>query len=54
MPRALIQLARGCEELDAGTVIALLCRSRIDGVVAGLLTGTVTASRDTRISEPRP
>ena len=47
MPRALILLAQGCEELEAVTVIDLLRRAAIEVVTAGLAPGPVTASRGT-------
>jgi len=45
MPRVLIPLAQGCEELEAVTVIDLLRRAEIDVVTAGLDAGPVRASR---------
>jgi 4-methyl-5(b-hydroxyethyl)-thiazole monophosphate biosynthesis len=47
MPRVLILLAQGCEELEAVTVIDLLRRAQIEVVTAGLTPGAVTASRGT-------
>lgn len=47
MPKALILLANGCEELEAVTVIDLLRRARVEVVTAGLAPGAVTASRGT-------
>ena len=47
MPRVLIPLAPGCEELEAVTLIDLLRRAEIDVVVAGIEPGPVTASRGT-------
>ena len=49
MPKVLVPLADGCEELEAITIIDLLRRAEIDVVVAGLAVGPVTASRSTRI-----
>ena len=49
MPRVLIPLAEGCEELEAVTLIDLLRRAEIEVVTAGLLVGPVTASRGTRL-----
>lgn len=47
MTRVLIPLARGCEELEAVTVIDLLRRAQIEVVTAGLDAGPVRGSRDT-------
>ncbi len=47
MPRALVPLAPGCEELEAVTLIDLLRRAEIEVVVAGLEPGPVTCSRGT-------
>ncbi|MBI5612109.1 MAG: DJ-1/PfpI family protein [Gammaproteobacteria bacterium] len=47
MPRVLIPLAQGCEELEAVTLIDLLRRARIEVVTAGLAPGPVTGSRGT-------
>ncbi len=47
MPKALILLAQGCEELEAVTVIDLLRRAAVEVVTAGLADGAVTASRGT-------
>lgn len=49
MPRVLIPLAQGCEELEAVTVIDLLRRAGIEVVTAGLDGQTVTASRGVRL-----
>lgn len=49
MPRVLIPLAQGCEELEAVTVIDLLRRAGIEVVTAGLDEQPVTASRRTRL-----
>ena len=45
MPKVLVPLAQGCEELEAVTVIDLLRRANIDVITAGLTSEYVTASR---------
>ncbi len=49
MPRVLVPLAEGCEELEAVTVIDLLRRAGFDVVTAGLDEQPVRASRGTRL-----
>jgi len=45
VPRVLVPLAQGCEELEAVTIIDLLRRAGIEVISAGLGAGNVTASR---------
>lgn len=45
MPRVLVPLAQGCEELEAVTIIDLMRRAGIEVVTAGLTDGPVHASR---------
>lgn len=47
MPRVLVPLAPGCEELEAVTIVDLLRRAEIEVVTAGLDDRPVRASRDT-------
>ena len=47
MPRVLIPLAQGCEELEAVTIIDLLRRAEIEVITAGLDAAPVTCSRGT-------
>jgi 4-methyl-5(b-hydroxyethyl)-thiazole monophosphate biosynthesis len=49
MARTLVPLAEGCEELEAVTIIDLLRRAGIEVVTAGLVAGTVKASRGVRL-----
>ncbi len=49
MPKVLVPLAQGCEELEAVTIIDLLRRAGIDVVSAGLDAQPVCASRGTRL-----
>ena len=49
MPKVLVPLAHGCEELEAITITDLLVRAGIDVTTAGLDDQPVTASRGTRI-----
>ena len=47
MPKVLVPLAQGCEELEAVTIIDILRRAGIEVVSAGLDTQPVRASRGT-------
>lgn len=47
MPRVLIPLAEGFEELEAVTIVDLLRRAEIEVVTAGLVPGPVSGSRRT-------
>jgi len=49
MPRVLVPLAEGFEELEAITITDLLTRAQVEVVTAGLKPGPVTASRGTVI-----
>lgn len=49
MPKVLVPLAEGFEELEAITITDLLTRAKVDVVTAGLKPGPVTASRGTRV-----
>lgn len=49
MPKVLVPLAQGCEELEAITIIDLLRRAEIDVVTAGLDDQPVVCSRKTKI-----
>jgi protein deglycase len=50
MPKVLVPLAQGCEELEAITIVDLLRRAEIEVVTAGLDSQAVTASRGTVIT----
>ncbi|EXJ17118.1 DJ-1 family glyoxalase III [Imhoffiella purpurea] len=47
MPKVLVPLAQGCEEMEAVTIIDLLRRAEIEVVTASLTDTPVTASRGT-------
>lgn len=49
MPKVLVPLADGCEELEAVTIIDLLRRAGVDVVTAGLKPGIVKASRGVQL-----
>ena len=49
MPRVLVPLAEGFEELEAITITDLLTRAGIEVVTAGLKPGPVKASRGTTV-----
>jgi len=49
MPKVLVPLAQGCEELEAVTIIDLLRRAKIDVITAGLDKQPVTASRGVKL-----
>lgn len=49
MPKVLVPLAQGCEEIEAVTIIDLLRRAKIEVVSASLDGQPVTASRGVRL-----
>ena len=49
MPKVLVPLAQGCEEVEAVIIIDLLRRAKIEVVSAGLDDQPVTASRGVRL-----
>jgi len=49
VPRVLIPLAQGCEELEAVTIIDLLRRAEIKVITASLDDKTIVASRGTKL-----
>jgi 4-methyl-5(b-hydroxyethyl)-thiazole monophosphate biosynthesis len=49
MPRALVPLAQGCEEIEAVSIINVLRRGGVEVVTAGLAEGAVRGSRGTMI-----
>ena len=49
MPKVLVPLAQGCEELESVTIIDLLRRAGIDVVSASLDGDVITASRGVRL-----
>lgn len=54
MPRVLVPLAEGCEELEAVSIIDLLRRAKVEVVTVGLAPGPVRASRGTVLVPDRP
>lgn len=54
MPKVLVPLAQGCEELEAVTIIDLLRRANITVVTAGLDGNRVEASRGTVLVPDMP
>jgi len=54
MPRVLVPLAEGCEELEAVSIIDLLRRAKVEVVTVGLVPGPVRASRGTVLVPDRP
>ncbi len=49
VPRVLVPLAQGCEELEAITIIDLLRRAGIEVITAGLDAENITASRGVKL-----
>jgi len=49
MPKVLVPIALGSEDLEAVTIIDLLRRAEFDVVVAGLTHGTIEMARGTKI-----
>jgi len=49
VPRVLVPLAQGCEELEAVTIIDLLRRAGIEVISAGLDAENITASRGVKL-----
>ena len=49
VPRVLVPLAQGCEELEAITIIDLLRRAGIEVISAGLDAENITASRGVKL-----
>ncbi len=49
VPRVLVPLAQGCEELEAITIIDLLRRAGIEVISAGLDSENITASRGVKL-----
>jgi len=49
LPKVLVPLAQGCEELEAVTIVDLLRRAKIEVITAGLDKQTVTASRGVKL-----
>ena len=49
MPKVLVPLAQGCEELEAVTIIDVLRRAEIEVITASLDSEMITASRDVKL-----
>ena len=49
MPRVLVPLAEGCEEMEAVITIDVLRRAKWDVVAAGIQPGPITASRKVKL-----
>lgn len=49
MPKVLVPLAQGCEEMEAITIVDILRRAQVSVTTVGLEPGVVTASRGTRL-----
>jgi protein deglycase len=54
MPKVLVPLAQGCEELEAVTIMDLLHRANVDVVSAGLDAEPVAASHGARLIPDTP
>ncbi len=50
MPKILVLLAEGCEEIEAVTAIDVLRRAEFEVTVAGLRTGVIAASRGVKLA----
>jgi len=49
MPRVLVPLAQGCEEMEAVTIVDILRRAKVDVTTVGLDAQVVVASRGMRL-----